>query len=59
MVPMNNLCTVRIGSITRAGRVEGDDIVVLDAADVGAVLRTGKQEETDRQQQPECEDREQ
>jgi acylpyruvate hydrolase len=46
MVPMNNLCTVRIGSITRAGRVEGDDIVVLDAADVGAVLRTGKQEET-------------
>ncbi len=33
------LTTVRIGSATRAGRVEGDDIVVLEAADVGEVLR--------------------
>ena len=38
---MSNLVTVRIGSSTRAGRVEGDDIVILDAPDVGAVLRAG------------------
>ncbi len=46
MAPMSSLCTVRIGSTTRAGRVEGDDIVILDAADVGAVLRTGNRTET-------------
>lgn len=46
MATMSNLCTVRIGSTTRAGRVEGDDIVVLDAADVGEVLRTGNRTET-------------
>ncbi|MEM8705783.1 MAG: fumarylacetoacetate hydrolase family protein [Actinomycetota bacterium] len=38
---MSRLCTVRIGRSTRAGRIEGDDIVILDAADVGAVLRAG------------------
>jgi len=43
---MSSLCTVRIGPTTRAGRVEGDDIVILDAADVGAVLRTGNRTET-------------
>lgn len=43
---MSNLCTVRIGSTTRAGRVEGDDIVILAAADVGEVLRTGDHTET-------------
>ena len=40
MADMSRLCTVRIGSSTRAGRVEGDDIVILDAADVGEVLRS-------------------
>ncbi len=35
------LTTVRVSSGTSAGRVEGDDIVVLEAADVGAVLRAG------------------
>ena len=39
MVGMSRLCTVRIGSSTRAGRIDGDDIVILDAADVGDVLR--------------------
>jgi acylpyruvate hydrolase len=41
MVAMSRLCTVRIGSSTRAGRIDGDDIVILDAADVGDVLRAG------------------
>ena len=41
MVGMSRLCTVRIGSSTRAGRIDGDDIVILDAADVGDVLRAG------------------
>ena len=40
MVAMSRLCTVRIGSSTRAGRIDGDDIVILNAADVGDVLRT-------------------
>ena len=39
MVGMSRLCTVRIGTSTRAGRIDGDDIVILDAADVGDVLR--------------------
>ncbi len=43
---MSHLTTVRIGSSTRAGRIEGDDIVVLDAADVGEVLRRGDVPET-------------
>ena len=43
---MSKLCTIRIGSTTRAGRVEGDDIVILEAADVGEVLRTGDHTET-------------
>ena len=43
---MSRLTTVRIGSSTRAGRVEGDDIVILDAADVGEVLRRGEVAET-------------
>lgn len=43
---MSNLCTVRIGSTTRAGRLDGDDIVILEAADVGEVLRTGNRAET-------------
>ena len=43
---MSRLCTVRIGSRTHAGRVEGDDIVILAAGDVGEVLRTGDQTET-------------
>ncbi len=34
------LCTVRMGATTRAGRIEGDNIVVLEAADVGEVLRS-------------------
>ncbi|MGB0994599.1 MAG: fumarylacetoacetate hydrolase family protein [Acidimicrobiales bacterium] len=38
---MSRLCTVRIGTSTRAGRIDGDDIVILDAADVGDVLRAG------------------
>ena len=47
MVGMSRLCTVRIGSSTRAGRIDGDDIVILDAADVGDVLRaSGKVAET-------------
>ena len=36
---MSHLVTVRIGPSTRAGRIEGDDVVILDAADVGEVLR--------------------
>lgn len=43
---MTHLATVRIGSSTRAGRIEGDDIVILDAADVGEVLRRGDVAET-------------
>lgn len=43
---MSHLCTVRIGTTTRAGRVDGDDIVILEAADVGEVLRTGNHAET-------------
>ncbi|NDH23936.1 MAG: 2-hydroxyhepta-2,4-diene-1,7-dioate isomerase [Actinobacteria bacterium] len=41
MVDMSRLCTVHIGTSTRAGRIDGDDIVILDAADVGDVLRAG------------------
>jgi acylpyruvate hydrolase len=33
------LATIRTGGATVAGRVEGDEVVELDAADVGAVLR--------------------
>ena len=33
------LTTIRHGDGTRAARVEGDELVLLDAADVGAVLR--------------------
>ncbi len=36
------LATIRTADGTRAGRVEGDDIVLLDASDVGAVLRSGR-----------------
>ena len=36
---MSHLATVRIGPSTRAGRIEGDDIVLLDAGDVGGVLQ--------------------
>jgi len=43
---MSHLCTVRIGAATRAGRVDGDDIVILEATDVGEVLRTGNHAET-------------
>jgi acylpyruvate hydrolase len=32
------LVTIRTGGTTRAGRVEGDDVVLLDAVDVRAVL---------------------
>lgn len=32
------LCTIRTGGATRAGLVEGDRVVPLDAADVGALL---------------------
>ena len=39
MVGMSRLCTVRIGSSTRAGRIDGDDIVILDVADLGDILR--------------------
>ena len=35
------LVTVRIGGATRAGRVSGDEIVLLDAPDVRAVLDAG------------------
>ena len=35
------LLTVRIDGATRAGRVSGDEIVLLDAPDVGAVLKAG------------------
>lgn len=38
---MSHLTTVRVAGATRAGRVDGDDIVLLDAPDVGAVLRAG------------------
>ena len=34
---MSHLTTVRIGNDTRAGRVEGDDIVLLAATDVGDI----------------------
>jgi len=43
---MSHLTTVRIGNDTRAGRVEGDDIVLLTASDVGEVLRSGGAAET-------------
>jgi acylpyruvate hydrolase len=43
---MTHLTTVRIGAATRAGRIDGDDIVILDAADVGEVLRRGDVPET-------------
>ena len=43
---MSQLTTVRIGPTTRAGRIEGDDIVILDAADVGEVLQRGDVAET-------------
>lgn len=43
---MSRLCTVRIGASTHAGRVEDNDIVILAAADVGEVLRTGDHTET-------------
>lgn len=33
------LTTIRVDNTTRAARVEGDELVLLDAADVGAVLR--------------------
>ena len=35
------LVTVRIDGATRAGRVSGDEIVLLDAPDVRAVLEAG------------------
>ena len=35
------LVTIRIGGATRAGRVSGDEIVLLDAPDVRAVLDAG------------------
>ena len=35
------LVTVRIDGTTRAGRVSGDEIVLLDAPDVRAVLEAG------------------
>ena len=35
------LVTIRIGGATRAGRVSGDEIVLLDAPDVRAVLEAG------------------
>ncbi len=35
------LTTIRTADGTRAARVEGDSLVLLDAADVGQVLRTG------------------
>ncbi len=36
------LTTVKIDGSTSAGRVEGDEIVLLDAPDVGAVFRRGE-----------------
>ncbi len=36
-----HLLTVRTPSGTRAGRLDGDDIVLLDAPDVGSLLRDG------------------
>jgi acylpyruvate hydrolase len=38
------LVTIRTETGTRAGRVEGDDVVLLDAADVGALLRANDPE---------------
>lgn len=35
------LLTFREGGATRAGRLEGDEVVELDAADVGALLKAG------------------
>ena len=35
------LVTLRKGSTTQAGRIEGDHVVELDAVDVGALLATG------------------
>jgi len=46
MAAMSHLTTVRVAGATQAGRVDGDDIVLLDAADVGAVLRAGGATET-------------
>ncbi|MEM9202184.1 MAG: fumarylacetoacetate hydrolase family protein [Actinomycetota bacterium] len=43
---MSHLTTIRIGASTRAGRIDGDDIVILDAEDVGEVLRRGDVGET-------------
>ncbi|NIR40396.1 MAG: 2-hydroxyhepta-2,4-diene-1,7-dioate isomerase, partial [Actinobacteria bacterium] len=33
------LATIRLDGTTRAARLEGDDLVLLDAPDVGALLR--------------------
>jgi len=41
------LATIRTEDGTRAVRVEGPDLVILDAADVGAVLRGGIDTESD------------
>jgi acylpyruvate hydrolase len=46
MASMSHLTTVRIAGATRAGRVDGDEIVLLNAPDVGAVLRTGEATES-------------
>jgi acylpyruvate hydrolase len=39
-------CTIRTAAGTRAARVEGDDLVVLDVADVGAVFASTGARET-------------
>ena len=41
------LVTLRTADGTRAGRIEGDDVVTLDAPDVGAVLAAGTDRVTD------------
>ncbi len=43
-----SLTTVRIGTTITAGRIEGEDIVILEAADVGEVLQAGGAAETGR-----------
>ncbi|MBT5141014.1 MAG: 2-hydroxyhepta-2,4-diene-1,7-dioate isomerase, partial [Acidimicrobiaceae bacterium] len=43
-----HLTTVILDGSTRAGRVEGDEVVILDAPDVGAVFAQGGSAELGR-----------